>query len=797
MNVIFDKERCELDSPVMMPKASGFLWNSSMMLHANCRGYVVSQFMQPEPAKYSHAPNIEEKTFMQPEVPYYTEHPGRFVYVKDENSKEMFSAPYEPMRCSPKKYKFSVRRDKIVWYAENYGIGIEMQLSLPRDEALELWKIKVKNKSKKKRQLSIYPYFTVGYMSWMNQEGIYNPDLQAIVCSSVTPYQKKEDYEAIKNYKDKTFLLTEKEPYAWEAAQEEFGGEGSLSMPDGVVADKLSNGEARYETPVCVFQYRMDMNPSEEKEFRFLFGPAKTEEEIASVRKKYFGVSDYRMTDAFALAESEYAAYIAEGQGCISVKTGDEIFDNFVNTWLPHQIYYHGITNRMTMDPQTRNYLQDHMGMCYIKPDRSRDAFLFALKQQFKNGRMPDGIKLKEDTVLKYINQIPHMDHCVWLPLWLEVYLNETNDYDILNETLPFADDKEAISVFKHIDRGMAWMIKNTDSRGLCLIGQGDWCDPMNMVGYKGKGVSAWLTMAVAYACTVWAEICGKIGWSDKALEYKKTVKELNENINTYFWDGKWYARGITDDNRIFGIEQDREGKIYINPQSWALLCGAPDKEQKELMIKMVEEYLETPYGIEKLSPAYTAMQEDIGRLTQKYPGTAENGSVYNHASVFYIYALYISGEKENAYRLLRKMIPDPRRKDFIQRGQLPVFIPNYFRGAYKQIPKTAGRSSQLFNTGTVAWLYRCIIEELLGIKGIRDGVIISPQLPSEWKKAEIIRRFRGAELDIHVEREEKVNKIEVFVDGQYVPDGVIRNIRSGTSYKVSIKLPVTEERNI
>ena len=126
MNVIFDKERCELDSPVMMPKASGFLWNSSMMLHANCRGYVVSQFMQPEPAKYSHAPNIEEKTFMQPEVPYYTEHPGRFVYVKDENSKEMFSAPYEPMRCSPEKYKFSVRRDKIVWYAENYGIGLSL-----------------------------------------------------------------------------------------------------------------------------------------------------------------------------------------------------------------------------------------------------------------------------------------------------------------------------------------------------------------------------------------------------------------------------------------------------------------------------------------------------------------------------------------------------------------------------------------------------------------------------------------------------------------------------------------------
>ena len=89
--------RYELLSPTLMPQAAGFLWNRKMLLQITCRGYAVAQFMQPEPAKYSHAPTLEAKTFMQPEQPYYAHHPGRFFYVKEEQSGELFSAPYEPV----------------------------------------------------------------------------------------------------------------------------------------------------------------------------------------------------------------------------------------------------------------------------------------------------------------------------------------------------------------------------------------------------------------------------------------------------------------------------------------------------------------------------------------------------------------------------------------------------------------------------------------------------------------------------------------------------------------------------
>jgi cellobionic acid phosphorylase len=785
-----DNERYELTSPTSLPKASGFLWNEKMMIHVNCRGYAVSQFMQPEPAKYSYAPNLEAKTFMQPEQPYYAHHPGRFVYVKDEESGEIFSAPYEPVRVSADNYTFSIGKNDIKWTIQYKDIVIDMSLSLPKEDVMELWRVKVTNLSNVKRKISIYPYFTVGYMSWMNQSGEYRSHLQGIVCSAITPYQKYQDYDKIKNFNDQTFLLADHAPTSWEVNQEAFEGEGGIHNPTSVQQEQLSNGDSRYETPVAVLQYRMDMQPGEQKEYRFIFGPAKDEQHIAHIRKQYFLDKNASGNDGFVQAELEYADYISEGQGVLKIKTPDADLDNFVNEWLPRQMYYHGKTNRLTTDPQTRNYLQDHMGMSYIKPDIAREAFLIALGQQEESGAMPDGIILHKDAQLKYINQVPHTDHSVWLPICLSTYLDETNDYAILDEIVYFAGGKEKAPVFEHINRAINWLLKDRDERGLNFINQGDWCDPMNMVGYKGKGVSGWLTIATAYACMVWADICEASGHDSSGKEFRLAAQQTNDVINQYLWDGEWYARGITDDNVVFGVSTDKEGRIYINPQGWSLLSGAADQEKQEKLIKAVEEQLESPYGVEKLAPSFTSMREDVGRVTQKHPGSAENGAVYNHAAAFYIYALYAVGEQDNAYRLLRKMLPGPDLADIIQRGQLPVFIPNYYRGAYRQIPRTAGRSSHLFNTGTVPWVYRCLIDGLFGLQGSRDGLQVNPQLPSHWQEASAKRTFRGAELHIDMKREAGVTATEVYVNGSLVDDGLIKDLKSGVTYNVLVKIP-------
>ncbi|OIW27118.1 glycoside hydrolase family 94 protein [Coniochaeta ligniaria NRRL 30616] len=780
-----DGNRYELTSPTSLPLAGAFLWNQKMMVQITCRGYATAQFMQPEPAKYAKAPNLEMRTFMQPEQGYYAHHPGRFVYIKDEETGELFSAPYEPVRAPVKKFVFSPGKSDISWIVEHLGIRVEMTVGVPTSDVVELWTVRVANVSGRPRRISVYPYFPIGYLSWMNQSAVFRQDLGGVVASSITPYQKASDYFKNKSLKDKTYFLCEKKPDAWEARQDAFEGEGGLHSPSSMQAAKMGNSDAIYETPTAAVQYRVEFGDSEHRDYRFLFGPAVDDEEIWGVRSKYLS------EEGFARAARDYAAYIEQGSGCMRISTPDKELDNFVNNWLPRQAYYHGDVNRLTTDPQTRNYLQDNMGMSFIKPEVTRKALITALSQQEKTGAMPDGILLVEGAELKYINQVPHTDHCVWLPVALEVYLAETGDYALLEESVSTANG-DSYTVFERMSRAMDWLLSRSarDERGLSYIAQGDWCDPMNMVGYKGKGVSGWLTVATGYALNLWAAVCEQQERTEIAAKYRAGAVEVNKAANDHFWDGDWFARGITDDGVIFGTKQDREGRIWLNPQAWSILGGAAaSPEQRAKMMAQVDEQLSTPYGVLMFAPPYSGMREDVGRVTQKFPGQGENGSVYNHAAVFYIYSLYTVGESDRAYKLLRQLIPGPSEADYRQRGQLPIYVPNYYRGGWKELPRTAGRSSQLFNTGTVSWAYRCFVEGLCGLRGAADGLVIQPQMPSHWDHVQVTRLFRGARIVLDVRRDD-VKIVTVKHQGSVLPDAKLRDIKLGATYELEVRVP-------
>ncbi len=767
-------ERCELTSPTALPKAGGFLWNRRMMIQATCRGYATAQFMQPEPAKYAHAPNLEARTFMQPEQAYFAHHPGRFVYVKDEDTGELFSAPYEPVRAPVGAFSFVVGRHDLSWTVEHLGLRVEMTLGLPTDDVVELWGIRVTNLSNRPRRVSVVPYFPIGNMSWMNQSAEYRADLGGIVASSVTPYQKVADYFKNQHLKDKTYFLCERAPDAWEASQGAFEGEGGLHRPSALLAEQMAGGDARYETPAASVQYRLALEPNEGQTYRFLFGPALDDAEIAQVRDTYLSEA------GFARARAAYASYIDSGRGCLRIQTPDADFDRFVNHWLPRQVFYHGDVNRLSTDPQTRNYLQDNLGMAYIAPQVTRGALLHALSQQAANGSMPDGILLIEGAELKYINQVPHTDHCVWLPVCLQAYLDETADFALLDVVA------NELTVAQRLDAAMAWLQQDRDARGLSYIAQGDWCDPMNMVGYKGRGVSGWLTVAAAYAMKLWAGISADAGRADAGTRWRAAALELNEAANRHLWDGDWFARGITDDDIVFGVSADTEGRIYLNPQSWAMLSGAASAEQRVRMLAAIDAQLDTPHGVAMFAPPYSRMRDDVGRVTQKHPGSAENGAVYNHAASFYVHALYDAGEADRAFHALRCMVPGPAEADLLQRGQLPVFIPNYYRGAHQQYPRTAGRSSQLFNTGTAAWAYRSVIEGLCGLRGHAEGLLVKPQLPSGWDRLSADRDFRGARFKLEVRR---TGLSRMLLDGHPLPDGIVRSIESGREYRLDVEL--------
>jgi cellobionic acid phosphorylase len=700
------------------------------------------------------------------------------------------------------KFTFSFGLSDITWRIEHLAIEFTLTLSLAVDDSLEFWQLSMKNLTDECKNISVYPCFSIGYMSWMNQSASYCADTNAIIAKSITPYQQLDDYYKNQHLKDCTFLLAEREPTSWTANQQGFEGEGFLQHPDGIKAAVLPQQLARYETPIAVMQYDIVLSALAERDYKFIFGPCKNQQEVRDVRMKYFSQESVRIRVSgqssrpksyFDYTKDCYNDYIAQSQNKFRISSDDKNLDQFINHWLPRQVFYHGDSNRLTTDPQTRNYLQDAMGMCFISPEKTRTALLITLAQQSISGCLPDGILLHPDAEIKYINLVPHSDHCIWLPICLQVYLDETNDVSILAEEIAFNDDEKKCSVKTHVEMALDYLLNATDERGLNYIEQGDWCDPLNMVGHKGKGVSTWLSLATAYAAKQWCQLKKTylVADDDKCAEYIFAAQAINAAVNQHLWDGHWYARGITDDNNCFGVAGDIEGRIFLNPQSWSILSGAANEEKVDDMINAIEQQLATPFGTMMLAPSYTEMRSDIGRLTQKSAGVSENGSVYNHASAFYAYSLFQIGKADKAFEQIKAMIPNQDNAKL--RRQLPAFIPNYYRGAFYQSPELAGRSSQLFNTGTVAWVYRCIIEELCGLKGSGGKLIITPKLPSHWHNLTVERQFLSANFTVKIHRDSRVNQQKTLVDNMTLTDHTLSNIQAGQHYQVEVVLPVAE----
>jgi cellobionic acid phosphorylase len=312
----------------------------------------------------------------------------------------------------------------------------------------------------------------------------------------------------------------------------------------------------------------------------------------------------------------------------------------------------------------------------------------------------------------------------------------------------------------------------------------------MNMVGPLGRGVSGWLTIASVHALRLWIAVCRERDRNDVAAELRAAADDSAAAAQTWLWDGDWFARGITDAGRSFGVAGDAEGRLFLNPQSWAILAGIANEDECRRIVAAIDTELDSPFGTVLLAPAYTAMREDIGRVTQKFPGTAENGSVYNHAAAFYIAALYELGEADRAWTQLRRVLPGPETHDYLKRGQLPVYVPNYYRGAWRQYPHAAGRSSHLCHTGAASWLYRIVTEQLFGLKGCREGLRVQPQLPSHWTAAAVSRRFRGATFDVRYTIDDGAADTALRCDGRDVPDGIVHDIAAGRQYALEVSLP-------
>ena len=424
-------------------------------------------------------------------------------------------------------------------------------------------------------------------------------------------------------------------------------------------------------------------------------------------------------------------------------------------------------------------------------PPSSRNWFLRIWGHQHRNGWLPHGMPFAEGVDAGPDQLHPPQGH----------QRLGTHGADVLHvrdaaisasstsrSLLPTTRRRSA-SLYEHICLGLEWLLQGSNAARAVQDRPGRLERPAEHGRHRGEG-----RVRLAYGSPgAWRSKTGR-RWRRDAVTglaapgISGRRPDHGSAINRLAWDGRWYARGFTDAGKPFGVRANREGRIFLNAQSWAIMCGAADARRASSCIQAVERDLMTQSGPMTLAPAYTRMQDDIGKLTQKMPGWNENGSVYCHAATFYAYALFAAREADRGYAALRILLPGGRPNTLDRAGQLPLYIPNFFRGAASG--RNAGRSSHAPNTGTASWYYRTAVGMLMGVRAEFEGLRIDPQLPGAWRRARVWRAWRGAEFDIQIHRTSRVRRTEVFLDGDRLPDNLVP-VQTGGRHHVEVRLPL------
>jgi cellobiose phosphorylase len=303
-----------------------------------------------------------------------------------------------------------------------------------------------------------------------------------------------------------------------------------------------------------------------------------------------------------------------------------------------------------------------------------------------------------------------HSDTCLWLAFGVLAYLETTNDTAALDEDFAFLSrETEKPSshgtLWAHCLRGIDRTLSKLSPRGLPLLGAGDWNDGLSHAGIEGIGESVWLAMFLFDILTRWQPFLEKTGQHDVARKFADAAVGLKQAVNDHAWDGEWYIAGTRDDGKPFGSHTCEEGKIFLNPQTWAVISGIAPPERVEQAMNSVRKHLLCPFGALLLQPAYSKVDPYIGYITRYAPGLRENGGVYSHASTWAIKAFTMIDDQETALAIYRGMLPPLRAEADVELyAAEPYVMPGNVDGPdspYK------GRAGWTWYTGSAAWMVR------------------------------------------------------------------------------------------
>jgi len=724
---------------------------------------------------------------------------GEALYIRDDHTGQFWSPTPLPARGET-PYVIRHGFGYTVFEHTEHGIASELWVYVVMDAPVKLSVLKLKNVSGRPRRLSI-----TGYCEWvlgdLRQKSLLHvqtevdPKTGALLARNFYNTEFPERI-AFLDVTDGTRTLT--------GDRKEFiGRNGRLTQPAALKRGRLSGKVGAGLDPCGAMQVAFDLPEGQERETSFRLGVGRNATEVQNL------VQRFRRAGSDRVALEAVWAYWNRTLGAVNVDTPDPAVNVLANGWLMYQTLSCRVWGRTGFYQSGgaygfRDQLQDVMALVHCEPALTREHLLRAAAHQFREGDVqhwwhpPAGRGVRTH----------FSDDFLWLPYVTCRYVTSVADCGVLDEKIPFLEarpvkpdeeayydlpnrSEESATLYQHcvraIERGLRF-----GAHGLPLIGCGDWNDGMNMIGKEGRGESVWLAFFLYDVLTKFAELARTRQDHAFADRCVTQAHQLQKNIERHGWDGAWYRRAYFDNGEPLGSHTNSECQIDSLPQSWSVLSGAGDPERSRQAMEAVDQRLVRRKArlIQLFDPPFDKSPLNPGYIKGYIPGVRENGGQYTHAGIWTAMAFAHMGENDRAWELFGLLNP-------IRHGGTPRQIATYkvepyvvAADVYAVAPHT-GRGGWTWYTGSAGWMYRLLIETLLGVNREGDQLRLNPRLPKNWTTYKIHYRYHQTVYHITISRSaaagDDVNQL--FLDGQLLTSSTVPLVDDRCEHAVELKV--------
>jgi len=690
-----------------------------------------------------------------------TDAAGEAFYLRDEESGAFWSPTPLPRRGAT-PYVTRHGFGYSVFEHTEAGLRSELWVYVAHDAAVKFSLLKVRNLSGRRRRLS-----ATGYVEWVL--GDLRPKSAMYVTTEVDPISgalyARNPYNTEFTDRVAFFDVDDASRTVTGDRREFIGRNGTLERPAAMARTHLSGKLGAGLDPCAAIRVAFDLADGEEREITFRLGVGGNPggEEVHRLVQRYRGAPAGRRALEAVWQQWNHTL------GAIQVDTPDQSLNVLTNGWLVYQTMACRLWARSGYYQSGgafgfRDQLQDTMALVHAEPQLVRDHLLVCAGRQFLDGDVqhwwhpPSGRGVRTHC----------SDDYLWLALATCRYALTTGDIGVLDEQVRYLEGRAVApdddsyydlpgrsavteTLYQHCVRAIRHGL-GSGSHGLPLMGTGDWNDGMNRVGAGGKGESVWLAFFQAEVLRQFGELARRKNDPAFADVCAAERARLREAIELHGWDGAWYRRAYFDDGTPLGSAQNADCQIDAIAQSWSVLSGAGDPERARLAMQAVDQRLVRREHslIQLLDPPFDRSDVDPGYIKGYVPGVRENGGQYTHAAVWVAMAFAALGDGPRAWELTTMINP-------ANHAITPEAIDTYKVEPYVVVADVyavephIGRGGWTWYTGSAGWMYRLILESLLGLRLDVDKLHVAPCLPAHWTGFKVHYRHRETVYHITV----------------------------------------------